>query len=182
VKATSVGNYKGQRYRISDRVKPFASQEYVTRRYEPCKAEAFSGMSELNLREGATYTLSSALGEPVTGKLFDADNAPGTHAFHTQKERNAHIIIDLKGEETIQGVSIANRTDQGRFILERAETLPMWSSIDGKSWDAVWQAEESQPVWNFIFKQPIRARYLKIGLQGENFLHLRQVKLYRPRD
>ena len=180
VKATSAGNYKGQRYRISDRVKPFASPEYVTRRYEPCKAEAFSGMSELNLREQATYTQSSTLGEPVTGKLFDADNAPGTHAFHTQKEKNAHIVIDLKREETIQGVSIANRTDQGRFILERAETLAMWASVDGKSWDAVWQAEEAQPVWNFLFTKPVRARYLKIGLQGENFLHLRRVKLYGP--
>jgi len=181
VKATRAGNYKGQRYRISDRVKPFVSPEYVTRRYEPCDAADFSGLPELSLSERATYTQSSALGEPVTGKLFDADNAPGTHAFHTQKERNAHIIIDLKGEETIQGVSIANRTDQGRFILERAETLAMWSSIDGKSWDAVWQAEEAQPVWNFLFKTLIRARYLKIGLQGENFLHLRRVKLYGPR-
>jgi alpha-D-xyloside xylohydrolase len=181
VKTTRAGNYKEQRYRISSLVKPFVSQEYVTRRYEPCDAAAFSGMSELNLSERATYTQSSTLGEPVTGKLFDADNTPGTHAFHTQKERNAHIIIDLKGEEVIQGVSIANRTDQGRFILERAETLAMWSSLDGNSWDAVWQAEEAQPVWNFLFKKPICARYLKIGLQGENFLHLRRVKLYGPR-
>jgi alpha-D-xyloside xylohydrolase len=181
VKTTRGGNYKGQRYQIADQAQHFASQEYVTRRFEPCDVAAFSGLPELNLRERVTYTQSSILGEPVTGKLFDADNAPGTHAFSTQKEKNAHIIIDLKGEETIQGVSIANRTDQGRFILERAGTLAIWSSMDGKSWNSVWQAEEAQPVWNFLFKQPIRARYLKIGLQGENFLHLRRVKLYGPR-
>jgi hypothetical protein len=181
VKATPVGNYKGQRHHISSRVQHFASPEYVTRRYEPCKAEAFAGLSELNLSERVTYTQSSTLSEPVTGKLFDADNAPGTHAFSTQKERNAHIIIDLKTEEVIGGVAIHNRTDQGKFILDRAATLAMWSSMDGKTWDAVWQAEEAQPVWNFLFKQPVRARYLKIGLQGENFLHLRRVKLYGPR-
>lgn len=182
VKATPVGNYKGQRHHISSRVQHFASPEYVTRRYEPCKAEAFAGLSELNLSERVTYTQSSVLSEPVTGKLFDAVNAPGTHAFSTQKERNAHIIIDLKTEEVIGGVAIHNRTDQGKFILERAATLAMWSSMDGKTWEAVWQAEEAQPVWNFLFKQPVHARYLKIGLQGENFLHLRRVKLYGPRQ
>lgn len=181
VKATLAGNYKGQRHHISSRVQHFASSEYVTRRYEPCKAEAFSGMPQLPLRDRATCTASSSLNEPGLGSLFGSDDAPDTHAFNTQKEKNAHVIIDLKTEEVVGGVAIQNRTDQGTFILERAATLAMWSSLDGKTWDSVWQAEDVQPVWNFIFTQPIRARYLKIGLQEENFLHLRRVKLYGPR-
>jgi alpha-D-xyloside xylohydrolase len=180
VKTSLAGNYKGRRHQISNQAQLFVSQKYVSRTYEPCDAAGLSGLPQLNLSERATYTQSSSLAEAVTGNLFDADNAPGTHAFSTQKEKNAHIVIDLGREQTIAGVSIANRTDQGRFILERAATLAMWSSMDGKSWDSVWQAEEAQPVWNFVFKQPIRARYLKIGLQGENFLHLRRVKLYGP--
>ena len=116
------------------------------------------------------------------GNLFGPDDGPDKWAFQTQKEKNAQIVIDLKTDKVIQGVSIQNRTDQGRFILERAATLAMWASMDGQSWEAVWQAEDPQAVWNFAFKKPIRAHYLKIGLQGENFLHLRRVRLYGARN
>jgi alpha-D-xyloside xylohydrolase len=181
IKTARSGNFQGERYRVSESFQSFDSKDYVVSKAEACDPAAFASLVPIELKGRATFQQSSVLNEPGMGDLFGSDNAPDTHAFSTQKERSAHIIIDLRVDKVIQGVSIHNRTGQGRSVLERAATLAMWSSMDGKSWDSVWQAEDVQPVWNFRFKTPIRARYLKIGLQGENFLHLRRVKLYGPR-
>ena len=96
--------------------------------------------------------------------------------FHTAQEENANVVIDLKLEKEISGLRIENRKTPS--FRGRADTLAVWLSTNGNDWRKVWEADEVKPVWHFVLLSPQRARYVKLGLQRRDFLHLRRVHVY----
>ncbi len=125
----------------------------------------------------STHTGHSPLPSLLTGQgpLYSVGSTKDCYAFHTSEEKAPHIIIALAGAPMIQRLFIENRRD-GQF--ERARGLTVWVSGDKKSWQPVWTAKGFARSWMVTLKAPIDAAYVKIGLTGTNYLHLRRVKIY----
>jgi hypothetical protein len=66
----------------------------------------------------------------------------------------------------------------------------VWVSKDRVSWSKVWNAEKVQSIWAVIVNGTVggnsvigvNARYVKIGLQEANYLHLKAVKIYGEQE
>ena len=128
---------------------------------------------------GASYTTSSAFAaEHGSGRLLDADDGTDAFAFHTQNEPEPNVVIDLKRERDVVGMTILNRSDGPPEVQSRASTLAVWLSDDAIHWRSVWKAYAARPVWSFALDKPEQARYVKIGLRDTNFLHLKRVRIY----
>lgn len=134
-------------------------------------------------RDYATFTLSSADSDDASqhASLFKGPYSGKGFAFHTAKEKGAHIIIDLQATCQLKALLITNRNN----THERAATLTLWVSTDQENWTQVWAAEKPEPAWDIILESPVAARYLKVGLNPETAenLHLRGVDAYgiRPK-
>ena len=87
-----------------------------------------------------------------------------------------HVIVRLKQPETIKHIWVQNRTN--KEFHERAKSLAVWVSADGKSWDRVWQAESPEAEWRIDLLQPVQGQYVKVGLQERGILNLRQMIVY----
>ena len=124
------------------------------------------------------YSRYSPLPSLLTGqgRLYPTGSMKDCHAFHTNQEKDPHIIIALGGAPMIQRLFIENRRGGGGE--ERAAGLTVWVSGDKKSWQRVWTAQRVSPSWMVKLKTPIDAAYVKIGLLEANYLHLRRVKIY----
>ena len=119
-------------------------------------------------------------------KLLTDEPYEGDFCFHTQKEIRPFIVIDLGEEALVKGLEIENRQDRSHW--ERAATLTLWLSEDGKQWREAWSATEGKEIWEVPVTRTtsgdeqlgIRARYLKLGLTDEElgYLHLHRVKVY----
>jgi tetratricopeptide (TPR) repeat protein len=132
-------------------------------------------------RDHATFTLSSADHDDPAhhASLFRGAYAPTGFAFHTAAENNAHIIVDLHGNCTLQALRIVNRESN----LERAATLTLWTSTDGMTWQNQWRSEAPAPAWDILLDPPVPAGFLKIGLDSATpeHLHLRAVDAFGER-
>jgi hypothetical protein len=132
-------------------------------------------------RDHATFTLSSASSDNPAdhASLFRGQHAAAGFAFHTDAESDAHIVIDLHGDCRLRALRIVNRST----LHQRAETLTLWTSGDGKSWQRQWRAEAPAPAWEVVLDPPVPARFLKLGLDRDTpeHLHLRAVDAYGER-
>jgi len=147
-------------------------------------SSVINGLDEIST--DATYTVSSLvdLWSSEVETLLKGTCRSG-FAFHTNDEKNPWIIIDLKKEKSVGAVLIENRSDE---LQDRAKTLTMWVSSDGKSWVQVWMAEVASGQWTAIPEKiqagatvkPVQARYIKLGLDTETptALHLRSVAVF----
>ncbi|MBO6103259.1 MAG: discoidin domain-containing protein [Opitutales bacterium] len=99
----------------------------------------------------------------------------GAFAFHTKKEANPFLILELAGPFNITGVEILNRSDdQG----SRTSPLAMYFSEDGETWSRVWGSSKCLPRWRILFENPKRAKFVKIVLEKTEFFHLKGLKVY----
>jgi hypothetical protein len=112
------------------------------------------------------------------GRRYRPGGGEDSFAFHTNRERDPHIIIDLAGVSTFQRLFIENRRGMGVSELSRASGLTVWVSDDKKSWRRIWTARRVAPSWMVKLKAPVAAKYVKIGLNDTNYLHLTTVKIY----
>lgn len=118
-------------------------------------------------------------------KLLDAELYPSGYAFHTKEEAHPNIIIDVGSKKKLTGIVIKNRED---CCQERASRLKLWTSLDKKNWELVWEAKNSQEGWEVPLStehmgastEGKETRYLKLGIDGsgKNVLHLKKVELY----
>lgn len=136
-----------------------------------------------NLSRGhASFTMSSSQHDnpEFHSSLFGGPFAPSGFAFHTGSEKDAHIVIDLQGECEIRALLVTNRASS----KERAESLTLGSSSDGKEWQTQWQAGEVLPFWGIHLETPVKARFLKLGLDRKTpeFFHLTAVDIYGKRS
>ena len=135
-----------------------------------------------DLSKDATLTLSSEAPGYCSNKKFlliDGeridDGYQNSFAFHTRGNGNDYVIIKLFKAAVINKIYIGNRLG----LEDRAKSLAIWVSIDQKEWKKIWQAETIQKEWSIkIDKKIIEARYIKIGLQEKNVLHLNKVRVF----
>lgn len=128
----------------------------------------------------ATYTASSQfLSFQPQPHLLNGKVLIDEFAFHTLKEENPYIIIDLGSVKKVRAAQIFQRAD---CCQERAATLTMWISTDKASWKKVWQTDGEAPYWLAKLPSVESARYIKLGLQANDFLHLKLVKIYGEND
>jgi len=132
-------------------------------------------------RDHARYSLSSEQhGNPENyPTLMKGRHAKGGFAFHTAAEKDANIVIDLQDACEVRALRITNRSSQ----VARAESLTLWTSSDGTTWEKGWASESAQPAWDVLLKSPVTARYLKLGLDRKTpeHLHLKAVDVYGKR-
>ena len=148
------------------------------------EGSSFNGkdLGENLSRNHATFTMSSSQHDnpEFHSSLFGGPFAPSGFAFHTGSEKDAHIVIDLHGECEVRALLITNRASS----KDRAESLTIWSSLDGKEWQKQWQATEVLPSWDVLLESPVKARFLKLGLDRKTpeFFHLTAVDIYGKRS
>ena len=146
---------------------------------------AVSGQEPIDLTKDATYTMSSSYdainvnrdfllrdGKRIASTLGDYSQA---FAFHTADEEDPFIVITLKKDAVLKTIEIENRQDGGQA---RAATLTIWVSGDKKEWKQVWTAKKAESKWIIHFEKEVRAKYIKMGLQERQCLHLNKVRVF----
>lgn len=111
-------------------------------------------------------------------------NIQGGCGFHTDFERDPWWQVDLEDFYAVERVVVFNRLD----LPERCTRLSVSGSEDGRSWalcavkldDAVFGGADGKP-YVFAFAPPFRARFVRITLIGEGFLHLDEIEVYGER-
>jgi len=127
----------------------------------------------------ATYEASSvdprwndedSLSKFLTGEPFTRH-----WAICTKLEEAPWLIIDLQEQRTVAEVDIVNRFPDCRDF---ARTLTMWVSDDKKTWKEIWTAPRIEDRWVVTLSKAVQARYIKLGLQEEQYLDLKHVFVY----
>jgi hypothetical protein len=106
----------------------------------------------------------------------------GHYGFHTAHEQDPWWEVDLGVVREIGRVIVHNRMD----LPERCTRIALFSSLDGQSWmmqaakldGSLFGGADGNP---YVFEPaPFRARFVRIGMIGEGFLHLDEVEVYAP--
>ncbi len=111
----------------------------------------------------------------------------GLAGFHTQKEQNPWWQVDLGSRLQLGRIVIWNRTNDARAI-ERARRLIVRLSADGKTWKEIYR-HDGTPFYGFSGGKPLTvsaldkaARYVRIGLADNQYLHLDEVEVFGTVD
>ena len=106
----------------------------------------------------------------------------GRFGFHTQLEDTPWWQVDLQEIRRIREIRVYNRGD---MCQERSRNLVVLLSNDGTEWRKVHdqggrifgnQSEQTDPLR--IFPNDAEARFVRIQLNGYEYLHLDQVEVY----
>ncbi|MGE4488010.1 MAG: FN3 associated domain-containing protein [Kiritimatiellales bacterium] len=127
------------------------------------------------LSKGATYSASRGR---VNLQLLNGEDGESPLSFYTGGwDTDPYIIITLPNASVIQGMIITAR--QHPDWPEKTKTITAWVSRNGSEWTQIWQAAGPAYKWTFLLPEPERARYVKIGLIGDNKqLCLKNVRIY----
>jgi hypothetical protein len=132
----------------------------------------------------------SAAGKPAA--LLTRDDAAGgcdgiidgKWGFHTGKARNPWWQVDLGESQSISRVVVWNRCQ----AAERAGRLKVRLSDDAQNWRTVYQ-HDGTVFYGFTNQKPLEvklaglgARFVRIELPGEEFLHLEEVEVFGTAD
>ncbi len=109
------------------------------------------------------------------------DGGPG---FHTEKQDQPWWQVDLGKPQPVARVVIWNRCD----CSDRAARLLVKVSDDARTWTTVYQHDgrtfygfsDSKPLTVLLTNQP--ARFVRIQLPGNDYLHLDEVEVFGPAD
>lgn len=109
----------------------------------------------------------------------------GNYSFCTQKELNPWWQVDLKLVYKITEVRIYNRLD-GNYA-ERSRKLMVLIGNNGIDWEKIYD-HKGKPAFGCVNGQPLivkipskPARYIRLQLNGVNYLHLDEVEVYGDR-
>ncbi len=106
----------------------------------------------------------------------------GHYGFHTAHEHEPWWQVDLGAAHEIGRVVVYNRMD----LPERCTRMALYGSPDGEGWvmhaakldGSLFGGADGHP---YVFEPPpLRARFLRVGMIGEGFLHLDEVEVYAP--
>ncbi|MBX3420657.1 MAG: discoidin domain-containing protein [Pirellulaceae bacterium] len=113
--------------------------------------------------------------------LSAVDATKREFAFHSSEQSSSSpaIVIRLAESGHVGHIAIENRRNSQFYA--RAKNLAVWISDDGQQWQQVWKSVE--PAENYAVDLPAgtRARFVKIGLDGDGTFHLNQVVIYGKR-
>jgi hypothetical protein len=127
--------------------------------------------------------------------FYNIDSAPGlsgcngkktgSYGFHTLEETNPWWCLDLGVITEIQTIICYNRTDAAS---ERVRFLRILLSVDGNEWRICYQHngnfafgginKSPSPPLIVSFDRVEKAKFIKIDLQDNNYLHLDEVEVY----
>lgn len=113
----------------------------------------------------AKRTLSSELSSCKAGEC-------GLAKFHTKDEQNPWVSYDFGRPRSLHSIELENRLE---CCYERAFPLVVESSNDQKSWKELARTERVFVKWSASLSG--KARYVRVRLDGKNFLHLRTVEI-----
>lgn len=94
--------------------------------------------------------------------------------FHTLDDPTPWIEFDLATSHKVSKVRIENRSD---CCADRADPLAIEVSSDQKHWKKVAHHEGMFTTWDASFS-PVDARYLRIRLMKQGYLHFAAVHIY----
>ncbi len=111
-------------------------------------------------------------------------NINGGFGFHTAFELNPWWQVDLEQDFAITKVVVFNRLG----LTGRCTRMSVSSSDDGENWlirgakldDVHFGGADGNP-YVFFFEVPFVARFIRISMIGEGFLHLDEVEVYGDR-
>jgi alpha-L-fucosidase len=140
-------------------------------------------------RQARVRTSSTSPSDPPAGpQMLVAEKPVADFAFHTAAEANPWVEIDLGREVSVTGVRVLNRIGAGQPGQDRAATLRLSVSKDGKKWEEVWKAERGDPQWeipvtDFLAGAQVpgrQARYIRLETHPAQpeYFHLRQVEVW----
>jgi hypothetical protein len=103
-------------------------------------------------------------------------------AFHSPdgNGKSPAILIRLADAKSISHIKLENRRNPQ--FHERAKNLAVWTSADGENWKQVWKSESPAASYDIKLDGNEKAKYVKVGLDGNGVLHLNQITLYGTKD
>ena len=108
-------------------------------------------------------------GEGVRKRDFAIHSADGA-------VKSPAVIIRLSGPTKLMSGTIQNRGD--KKFHARANTLTLWVSDDGETWQEIYTAPQPQPTYEVDFPAGTVARYIKIGLKTNGIFHIDRTVFY----
>lgn len=103
----------------------------------------------------------------------------GSYGFHTADEPNPWWMVDLGRNYPLRQIRVFNRID---CCAERARTLGIYVSSDGRNWELVYQnpgtvfgGKDGNPL--VVDLRGHSGRYVKLQLNETNYLHLDEVEI-----
>jgi len=109
----------------------------------------------------------------------------GTYGFHTGSSKSPWWQVDLGAVYPISRVLVWNRCDGAN---ERAHNLCLLVSNDSKQWTQVYR-HDGTPFSGFPDQKPlciqpqrVKARYVRISVPDQPYLHLDEVEVFSTRD
>ncbi|MEI6666645.1 MAG: tetratricopeptide repeat protein [Acidobacteriota bacterium] len=120
-------------------------------------------------QQSSTYASQHFAGRGVDG---DRD---GHLVFHTRLESAPWWQVDLEGEFALGEIVLYNRTD---CCGDRARRVTVWLSLDGQKWNPLYTHDGSDFVRLVVDADGRAARFVRVQLPGQNYLHLAEVEVY----
>jgi len=151
-------------------------------------ALCLAGAAEHSAQIEADWQLQESERHPITTRedaLGAVDGVKdGKWAFHTGLDNPPWWQVDLGREQALDHALIFNRCD----AADRCSHLLVLLSADGKDWRQVYQhdgtvfygATDGKPLSVPLTGQ--KARFLRIQVPGQQFLHLDEVEVYGTQD
>jgi hypothetical protein len=120
-----------------------------------------------NLTEGKPWRASSAYrGFSAATGVCDGNNT--RIFFHTNREQEPWVELDLGEPTLVERVDVRNRRDCCR---DRSFPLAIEGSLDGQEWQELGRQTEPFSTWTLEFG-PTKARYVRAKALKRTFLHL----------
>ncbi len=129
-----------------------------------------------NLAQGKTATQSSTIAGGVPSRAVDgitSGNYGNGSVSHTNIEAQAWWQVDLGASHNVGVVELYNRTD---CCAERLTNFKLLLSDDASTWTSINYAGQAPPVLPLTANRS--ARYVKVQLNGTNYLSLAEVRVY----
>jgi len=125
-----------------------------------------------NLAENKPWRASSAYGG-FSAEAGMCDGRKTRIFFHTNREQDPWVELDLGGPTLIHRVDVRNRRDCCR---DRSFPLMIEGSLDGQLWHELGRQTQPFTKWTLEF-EPTTARYVRAKALKRTFLHLESIEV-----
>lgn len=126
-----------------------------------------------DLARGKAWTASSSDAQGGCVSPAQRCDEGETFFFHTQREKDPWLVIDLESTQTVSSVVVRNRRDCCR---DRAVPLVIEVSTDQENWTEVARNTEEFGEWKADFAS-VQARWVRLLVPRTSYLHLRRVRI-----
>jgi hypothetical protein len=125
-----------------------------------------------NLAEGKPWRASSTY-RGFSAEAGMCDGGKTRIFFHTNREQDPWVELDLGEPTLIARVDVQNRRD---CCQDRSFPLAIEGSLDGQEWQELGRQPEPFSKWSLEF-EPTEARYVRAKALKLTFLHLESVEV-----